>query len=112
MARQKDQTARLVLEMEDAKHKMFMEQMEMDRKQQVDRVKIDAMNVTASPLTINTAPAAIDHQKWLDDTQNMRVVALNEAIQYATSMSNSMTASDITRMASIFANFLTHGKTP
>jgi hypothetical protein len=45
-------------------------------------------------------------QKWIDDTQNMRVVALNEACGIAKAMSDDITAEEITMMAAVFAEFL------
>ena len=47
----------------------------------------------------------MDHEKWLDDTQNMRVVALNEACALAKATGNG-DSQTIVRMAAIFADYL------
>jgi hypothetical protein len=52
-------------------------------------------------------------EQWLEETQNMRVVALNEACGVAKAMiedSNNVTPEYIAKMAYTFANFLTEGK--
>ena len=51
----------------------------------------------------------IDHEKWLDDTQNMRVVALNEACALAKAAGNS-DSQTIVRMAAIFSDYLIKGR--
>ena len=51
----------------------------------------------------------IDHEKWLDDTQNMRVVALNEACALAKAAGTG-DSQTIVRMASIFADYLIRGR--
>ncbi len=45
-------------------------------------------------------------QKWLEETQSMRVVALNEACGIAKALGGNVNASDVTRMAGVFAEFL------
>ena len=52
-------------------------------------------------------------EQWLEETQNMRVVALNEACGIAKAMiedSTNVTPEYIAKMACTFANFLTEGK--
>ena len=51
----------------------------------------------------------MDHEKWLDDTQNMRVVALNEACALAKAAGTG-DSQTIVRMASIFADYLIRGR--
>ena len=47
----------------------------------------------------------MNYEKWLDDTQNMRVVALNEACALAKATGNG-DSQTIVRMAAIFADYL------
>ncbi len=59
------------------------------------------------------ASVEVSREQWLEQTQHMRVVALNEACEIAKahiSCGESMAAKEITSMASLFANFLVHDK--
>lgn len=52
-------------------------------------------------------------QEWLEKTQHMRVVALNEACEIAKThmgYGDAMSAQEITAMAHMFASFLIDGK--
>ena len=76
-----------------------------------DRVRYKLNRVTLGPLTPKTDDSAmIERRKWLDDTQNMRVVALNEARKYASTVTSDLSAGDIVEMAAVFAEFLIDGK--
>ena len=56
-----------------------------------------------------------EHREWLDQTQPMRVVALDEAIKYVTAVIESRPATtlsyqDVLETAQAFAKFLNEGK--
>lgn len=71
-----------------------------------------AVRINPSTLSGDTVPG-ITHAQWLDQTQNMRVVALNEACGIAKAMiedSNGVTPEYIAKMAHTFATFLTEGR--
>ena len=55
-----------------------------------------------------------DRRKWLDETQNMRVVALNEAVKLAVAEikneTSDVTAGIIVQVADVFAKFLIDGE--
>ncbi len=52
------------------------------------------------------AQAKMASRSWLDDTQNMRVVALNEACGLAKAMGANVDSQTIVRMASVFSDYL------
>jgi hypothetical protein len=63
--------------------------------------------------SIHGASVYSSREKWLEDTQHMRVVALNEACEIAKahiSCGESMAATEITSMASLFAKFLVNNE--
>lgn len=71
-----------------------------------------AVRINPSTLSGDTVPG-ITHAQWLEQTQNMRVVALNEACGIAKAMiedSNGVTPEYIAKMAHTFATFLTEGR--
>jgi len=71
-----------------------------------------AVRINPSTLSVDTTPG-ITHAQWLEQTQNMRVVALNEACGIAKAMiedSSGVTPEYIAKMAHTFATFLTEGK--
>ena len=71
-----------------------------------------AVRINPSTLSGDTVPG-ITHAQWLEQTQNMRVVALNEACGIAKAMieeSNGVTPAYIAQMAHTFATFLTEGR--
>ncbi len=59
------------------------------------------------------ATAMREREEWLEKTQHMRVVALNEACEIAKThmgYGDAMAAQEITAMAHMFASFLIDGK--
>ena len=71
-----------------------------------------AVRISPSTLSVDTTPG-ITHAQWLDQTQNMRVVALNEACGVAKAMiddGTGVTPEYIAKMALTFATFLTEGQ--
>ena len=59
------------------------------------------------------ATAMKAREEWLEKTQHMRVVALNEACEIAKThmgYGDAMAAQEITNMAHMFASFLIDGK--
>ena len=59
------------------------------------------------------ATAMKEREEWLEKTQHMRVVALNEACEIAKThmgYGDAMAAQEITNMAHMFASFLIDGK--
>jgi len=72
-----------------------------------------AVRINPSTLSGDTVPGGITHAQWLEQTQNMRVVALNEACGIAKAMieeSNGVTPEYIAQMAHTFAKFLIEGQ--
>jgi len=80
-----------------------------------DKVKAfdEALHSMDKTYWAQVASGDLAKKQYLEDTQSMRVVALNEACEIAKdSMSHGahMTAQDITKMARAFAVFLIDGK--
>lgn len=71
-----------------------------------------AVKIGPTTLSVDTT-SGITHAQWLEETQNMRVVALNEACGVAKAMiedSTNVTPEYIAKMALTFATFLTEGQ--
>lgn len=74
--------------------------------------KISNSTLTLPPKTDTTAMMKAQ-EEWLEKTQHMRVVALNEACEVAKDYighGESMSGTEIVRMAHMFASFLIDGK--
>jgi len=79
----------------------------------IDDAFTDAITYGTGAVKLEPKAPLKTHAQWLDETQSMRVVALNEACGVAKAMiedSNGVTPEYIAKMAYTFATFLTEGK--
>lgn len=93
--------------------KLIEENMALKEEIDWEQVKIDASSSNGVAGAIRGAAAEVSREQWLERTQHMRVVALNEACGLAKVYSNTdeyMSPKQIVEAAQMFAFFLIDGK--